>query len=223
MANVKHSSETTSHFTPPNIVAAARLLLGNIELDPASTKWGNQQFVRANRILTYRDNGYLKDWGRSLEEEQCRVFLNPPGGRCNDQGRPVEYGGQSSAKAWWFKLAGEYMRKQVTSAIFIGFSLELLQTTQLRAANQHYSDDYSDGYLPVPLDFPCCYPSRRIKFLVKQGSKLIEGKSPTHANVIVYLPPYKEVAGLRTRNYHAFKHDFGAIGRCTWPQALPKR
>jgi hypothetical protein len=231
LANVKHSSGTVEHFTPPNIVIAAQQLMTGrkrIDLDPATTKWGNEQYVQAKRIYTKKDNGFLKKWRAKT------VFLNPPGGLCDDRGRlvirtpmgeppcsetgacgtrapHVHEGTMSSGKAWWFKLAEAYMRGHVRQAVFVGFSLELLQTTQVQTPD-----------LPVPLDFPCCYPTQRIKFHVKRGRKLFEGGSPTHANVIVYLPDEwtSHLERDPSERFHRFFHE---IGRVVWPSTKVRR
>ncbi len=169
-ANVQHSSETVEHFTPPEIVEAARDVLGTIDLDPASCALANR-IVRAKAIFTKRRNGLTKPW-------YGNVFLNPPGGVCDAKGRSTRKrvsGGGSAAAAWWGKLATEYSEGRVDSAIFIGFSLELLQRTQGR------------GYPYMPLDCPFCIPTKRIRFLRAHGRRVVPGNQPTHANVIVYL------------------------------------
>jgi hypothetical protein len=182
--NARHSSESNEHLTPPAIVEAARVALGGvIDLDPASCAEANE-WIGANKIFTYEDNGYKKPWAG-------RVFLNPPGGlsdslerpvkiKCRDTGAcglPVPHtheGVESSQKKWWFKLAGEWREHRVTDAVFICFSVELLQTTQ---------NNTPDG-LPIPLDFPICFPSNRIAY-VKPGGKI--GTAPPHASCIIGL------------------------------------
>lgn len=198
MGNVKHSSGTTSHFTPPEVVEAARTLMGGIDLDPASTKWANDLYIRAGHYFNYTKNGYIKPWFD-------RVLLNPPGGLCNwETGRPVEHvaHGTGSAKAWWFKLMREYISYNVLEAVFIGFSVELIQSTQVQG----------EDLMPTPIDFPCCFPSERLKFWTRQGNQLVEGKQPTHANVLVYLPDrHKESRDL-------FLETFEKFGRCIYPE-----
>jgi hypothetical protein len=203
-ANVKHSSATAEHFTPPWLVEAAREVMGVIELDPASCEAANE-YIRARRIFTIADNGFAQRWSG-------RVFLNPPGGICDDEGRPVlrgkkgegctitgscglppgheHKGWTSSAKAWWRKLAQAWERYEVECAVFVAFSIELLQSAQRL-------DETKDDRTPSPLDFPICVPSSRVAFLREHKKGLEIGDQPTHASCIVYLPPRSDHGGQR--------------------------
>jgi phage N-6-adenine-methyltransferase len=57
-------------FTPPEIVEAARQVLGGIDLDPASNDIA-QQVVRASTYYTAETDGLAHPW-------QGKVFCNPP-------------------------------------------------------------------------------------------------------------------------------------------------
>lgn len=173
-----HSSETAEHYTPAAIVEAARLTLGGIDLDPASSE-AAQRTVRAAQFHTAKSNGFTRPWAG-------RVFLNPPGGKCDEQGNVVRlckgegyfYADEtlcevpilSSAKAWWAKLVHEYLARRVEAAVFVGFTLEILQTTQVDPAPL------------LPLDCPLCVPSRRVAYVRADGTV---GASPPHGSVIV--------------------------------------
>lgn len=213
MDNVRHSSATAEHFTPSEVVEPARRVLGSIDLDPASSALVNEQLVKAERFFDASTNGFLAQWSGT-------VFLNPPGGTCDAEGvtlvkipdrkgwfRPdgTPAKGQSSQKAWWFKLMREYTERRVEAAIFVCFSVELLQTTQ----NQ---DD--DSWLPIPLDFAICYPRKRVDYLRDKGDGVLKrGGAPPHASAIIYVPPR-----CLTPQYGSFVDAFSPLGRVVVPR-----
>lgn len=184
--NVRHSSDTNEHYTPADIVEAARTTLGAFDLDPASCGAANQH-VQAAKFYTKEDNGYMKFW-------EGRVFLNPPGGLCDIFGQEVlkkskttgpctetgacglpvghtHTGTTSSQKLWWQTLVQHWVAGNVTDAIFVCFSIELLQTTQVKPVG------------PLPLMFPICFPSRRVSYI--RGSDGLAGGSPPHSSAII--------------------------------------
>lgn len=176
----EHLSASNEHFTPPEIVEAARRLLGNIDLDPASCAVANA-IVRADRYFTKEDDGLAQPWAG-------RVFLNPPGGR---------RGCVSLQKPWWRKLAREHAAGSVTDALYLGFNMQILQTSQVGVGRDEV----------LPTDFPLCIPSRRIQFLHEHDGRLVPGTNPAHGSVLVYLPPPSE-NDPRAR----FADAFGGIG-----------
>ena len=162
----QHLSQSNEHYTPDQIVIPARRVLGQIDLDPASSAAANER-VQAETFFSIAEDGLSKDWFGN-------VFLNPPGGRVLP--KKNHYGMRSSAAVWWAKLADEYTAGRVKQAIFVGFSIEIMRTAQKHPTLQ-------------PLDFSFCVPSRRIAFITPLGKA---GKSPTNANVIVYMGENKD-------------------------------
>lgn len=157
--NVKHLSNTDKWYTPEWLILAAWEVMGGVDLDPASDMWANER-IKAKHFYTEETNGLTQPWAG-------KVFLNPPGGKIK---------GKSSAALFWSKLSLSYLNGDVTEALFIGFSVECLQTTQMVPG------------IPIT-QVPFCVLKRRIKFDYKEGDK----KSPSHANLVAYLGkrPYK--------------------------------
>jgi len=157
-----HSHDSPAQwYTPPDIVEAAREVLGGIDLDPASHPEANV-VVKAARFFTAEDDGLAQVWTGS-------VFLNPPGGLVPE---------------FWDELVRSGF---VTDAIWIGYSLEQLQTLQ------------GMGRVKTPLDYPMCIPKRRIPFVENQAKQELMQKlraagktphpksSPSHGNYITYM------------------------------------
>ena len=119
MSNVRHSHESVEHYTPAGIVEAARATLGGFDLDPASCEIANRT-VRASKYYTKEQNGFIQPW-------HGKVFLNSPGGWCDNIGQlvvkaskdtppctetgtcglpypHVHAGTESSQKKWWQEL-----------------------------------------------------------------------------------------------------------------------
>lgn len=197
----QHLSKTAEHFTPEPIVAAAREVLGEIDLDPASCELA-QEVVRASAWYgpgsPFGENGLAEPW-------LGRVFLNPPGGRVPEAYQGM--GTSSSAALWWATLASAWKTGEVEAAIFVGFTLEILRSAQALD-------------VPQPLDFPLCVPSSRIAFDTEADGKRVSSKQPTHANVIVYLPHTvhlgrsEPVRWDNFTNVERFHQVFRSIGRC---------
>lgn len=132
------SSKTSEHYTPPDVVTAARGVLGGfIHLDPASCIEANMT-VQAATIYTKETEGLLQTW-------VGKTFLNPPGGTVK-----IGKKGVSIAGVWWGKLVTEYYKGNVEEAVFVGFTLEILRHSQ-------------KALYPVQR-FHRCYPKKRLKF-----------------------------------------------------------
>lgn len=159
------SSSKSEWFTPQSITRPAQELLGVIDLDPASCAWANAQLVGARRFYTEADDGLSQPWGSV--EEPVSVFLNPPGGM-HGRGR----GARSAASVWWRRLWTEREAGRLRHAVFVGFTLSILKTSQ------------TDG--PGALCCPFVICKERQRFI--DESTLQPATAPTRDNVIVYVP-----------------------------------
>lgn len=90
-------SDQNDWRTPRKYLDAARIVLGKIDLDPASSKEANAT-VRAAKFYTEEDNGLEKPWNGT-------VWLNPP------------YGGE--ARLFVERLLREYQVGNVTAALLL--------------------------------------------------------------------------------------------------------
>jgi ParB family chromosome partitioning protein len=102
MAATVYSFRSVEYYTPPEILNAARAVLGDIDLDPASCE-DAQQNVMAHRYYTQHDDGLTKTW-------RGRVWLNPPYGKTN---------GRSNQDIWAQRLVAEYQEGNISAAILL--------------------------------------------------------------------------------------------------------
>lgn len=158
-----HLSNSAEWYTPDVILERAKLVLGRIDLDPASCEAANER-VGATTICTKEDNGLEHDW-----RPYGTIFLNPPGDKRG-----------ALPKAFWNKLYETYMasREEKTGglppyrkgnlrgAIYVGFSLE-----QLR-------------YLERIKFASTAILKKRVKYLRPDG---IVGESPAHGSFVSFL------------------------------------
>jgi DNA N-6-adenine-methyltransferase (Dam) len=98
----KHSSESNEWYTPERYIEAAREVLAEIDLDPASCEQANE-VVQATMYFTNEMDGLSPPW-------HGRVFLNPPYGRT---------AGRSNQEAWSQRLIDQHTKGNVTSAILL--------------------------------------------------------------------------------------------------------
>lgn len=158
--NILHSSKSQRHRTPPYILDAVRATFGaGIDLDPASEPEANR-IVGANRFLSPEKDGLDGLWPIA-----ANIYLNPPGGRIPGTNR-------SSMLAWWDKLTAEVKINPHGQAIFAVFSIEALQSSQLRRVSM--------------LDYPVCIARRHVAWIDPETGN--PGRRPTHSCAFVYVP-----------------------------------
>ncbi|MEH2028476.1 MAG: hypothetical protein V7K67_02135 [Nostoc sp.] len=166
------------HYTPPHIIEMAREVLHDIDLDPCSSDLANKT-VKARRYYTSQVCGIKREW-TNFYGTPVSVWCNPPGSRHIKPSLPIQF---------WSKLCNEVAEGNISHALYLAYSLEQLQQCQ------------KAGYPPMA-QFPLCIPRRRIAFIDMDGN---EQKSPTHGNVIVYIPGTLD-------NTDAFKRVFSELG-----------
>jgi ParB family chromosome partitioning protein len=156
-----HTASSSSWYTPPNIVEAARAAMGRIDMDPASCALANET-VRASLYFTEEQDGLAQPWG-GIVGSSPSVFLNPP----------------SPPKAWWMKLVESFERSHIAQAIYVSYSVEAL--SQSVGWSQRNA-----SCLPMTA-YPICFPRGRIRYMKDVGGKAEPGPSPPHASAIVAL------------------------------------
>lgn len=232
LGNPRHTSNSEEWMTPTDVIEAARALMGGIDLDPASSAEANTR-VKARRFYGPGPGSAGADGLSSSVGWKGRVFLNPPGGHCDAEGRRVVKGSkaapgctetgacglkpghehvgvQSAAKRWWWELAAEWHAGRTEQAVFLGFSIEILQTTQGDNPGVSVADDRDEVAAPIPLDFPLCFPAKRLVFVRKDDKgQLVPVRGMTHASVIVWLSREGE-----RYTSGAMRRAFGALGKC---------
>lgn len=122
-----HTATSSSWFSPRLLVDPARKAMGGIDLDPASCAVANA-VVQATHF--YDAHGLEQPW-------RGRVFLNPP----------------SPPKLWWKTLVERFLAGEVKQAIYVVYSVEALQQSQLWTPRH-----------PM-VAFNHCWPRRRIPYL----------------------------------------------------------
>lgn len=123
-------------YTPARYIEAARLVMGEIDLDPASCEVANQT-VRATTYYTKEQNGLQQPW-------YGRVWLNPPYGRtAKMQGMR-----KSTIRLFVEKAISLYDQGDILQVV-------ILATTEVNAR----------WFYPL-WRFPICFPDHRIHFFV---------------------------------------------------------
>ena len=181
MSNIQHSSRKDTWYTPQWVIDKVYNVLETIDLDPASDVFGNQR-IKAINYWDEFDDALSFEWSGKVDYP-VKVYMNPPGGRI---------GNKSKTALFWQKLLDLRKANMLNHAIVMGFSLEQLAVTQSCSLGM--------------ADFPVCIPKRRIRFESSEGHP----NSPTHANVICYVP------GLENKT-SVFKETFSNIGKLMHP------
>ena len=129
-------------YTPPELTTMVRRVLGEIDLDPASSREANK-VVNAKSFFTKQTDGLKKRW-------HGRVFLNPP---------------FDDWPTWVAKLDGEIAAGRVKQAVVIGpanisaFRLLLARGGLLAVPDERpkYYNPHDDRLIDPPFGSLICY------------------------------------------------------------------
>ena len=157
------SNVTDQWFTPHEVLERVRSAMGSIGLDPCGSLQSNE-LVEARCYIT--QDSIDQDW-----EVHTNAFCNPPSGKYT--GTHPDYKGLSNPQAFFKKLNRVFDDRQIDQYIFLGYSIEQLQTLQTKTE--------------IPKDCLICIPAKRIRFVDQSGNR----NSPTHGNCIIYRGLYQ--------------------------------
>ena len=152
----KHSSERSDWVTPPEIIEAAREVMGSIDLDPASSGRVNRKVVKATKYYNERMNGLKKPW-------YGNVWLNPPFGYISVEGKQ-----QSSQKLWREKATFEFNNGK----------------NDVRQMITIFNAATSQSWFRPLFKQTICFPFKRIAYC--DPSTFEPQKGNSYASVIVY-------------------------------------
>jgi ParB family chromosome partitioning protein len=167
---INQTSGNTEYYTPLFLIDAAYMVLGDIDLDPASSIKANKG-IAAKHIFTKEDNGLTKKW-------YGKVWLNHPFGKSEDKCKKIctkkickERGYHITERKpgnedWINKLVNSYYDGEVTEALCITF----------------YSS--SERWFTPLLSFPRCVLIPRTNYYSPNGN-IVKGVSK--GSVITYL------------------------------------
>lgn len=189
---IRHSSENNDWQTPLPILRPAIKVLEGIDVDPATSRAANIR-IGAKQIYTMKTNGLKQAWrinDRYRDKNRpTSIWLNPPGGWFDEKI------GDSQVKRWWNKMLDEREQSYFGHALFLSFSIETMQNTQVKCQ------------LSV-LDFITCVFSRRIPYIDGRTGRAVSGM--THSSCVTYLPG-------RVNRTTEFIKLFGPMGKLTVP------
>lgn len=209
------SANKGTWFTPPEIIKRVHAVMGGIDLDPASCAKANE-IVGAKQFFTAADDALNRPW-------RGRVFVNPPGtcvtnpilatwDMSGEKPKIKRLPGYFTVcgnanvcscdlpSKFWQKLMVEFTEGRVTSAIYLGFSLNQLSTLQCGMYIE--GEDSPRKYSRSPMDFPLCIIKQRLKFLDSETLEPVPG--PTQHNFVSYI----NGTGMK------FRAEFSSLGAC---------
>lgn len=181
--------------SPPELVAAATALFeGEINLDPASSKYANK-VVQANRYFDWKDNGLNQTW------KAKNIYLYPPRDIALKAEQPKStklftketYFKKSNQRVWLEVAYNKWIKREFDEGlIFITSTQVALISTQ-----------------KIGIDLPMCVLKEHPK-LLKDNKDLEPIKHSKVFGFIFYLPPIQDYQN-RTHDFHQLYSDLGRV------------
>jgi len=161
--NALLSSASNEWGTPSIYVEAARLVMGGIDLDPASCEKANRT-VQAIRYFTEAQNGLAHSW-RTATGTPSRVWCNPPYGTHRNK---------SNQGIWIRRLIHDYEAGDIAQAIILSNA-----ATDTRWFHQLFA-------------YPICFTEGRINYFslthhTDTAMSRPEKSQNTHGSAFTYL------------------------------------
>ena len=194
--HINQDSGNAEYYTPSRFIESARLVMGNIDLDPASCEIANRT-VKADRFFTKEDNGLAQEWAGRVwmnhpfhkGELPCKKFkvkdklgqYNCKKDACKKRGYHIDNEMPGNAQ-WIEKLINSYETGGILSAI-----------------NICYASTSEDWFKPL-LEYPQCFIAKRVNYFDPEGKEV---KGVTKGSVITFLGD----------DYLAFKREFSQYGK----------
>jgi len=167
---INQDSGNFEYYTPPDIVEAAREVMGSIDLDPASSKQANKK-IKAGKYYTKDENGLSLPWDAN------NVWLNHPFSRglkaCRDQ-----------CSRETCKERGFCVYKDVPgNVVWIRTLMYEYGHNFLQACCITYAVTSETWFQPL-LHYPQCFLSPRTNYFLPDGTIK---KGVTKGSVVTYL------------------------------------
>ncbi|WP_299142426.1 hypothetical protein [uncultured Vibrio sp.] len=193
---VNQSSEDVEYYTQAEWIEAARLCMGSIELDPASSFIANET-VKATRFFTIGDNGLAQEWKADTlwmnhpfhrgekacpkDRSKCKKLKCKRGK--NRRGHHIGHDIPSNMD-WIKKLISEYEAGNVKEAICITFA------------------NTSEAWFRELLKYPQCMPNRRVQYRKPNGelnNNVTKGSAITYlgSNLDGFISAFKELGTIK--------------------------
>lgn len=132
LPHVAHNSGNNEWYTPKVYIESARLVMGEIDLDPASSAMANK-IVRARKYYTEADNGLTKSWEGELWIDPRRYGLACP---CQ-QKCDVQTANNSSLRHWSIS----HREKRSPTGLPLGVGNASMQERELEFALRKFLSD----------------------------------------------------------------------------------